>query len=97
MILMSNTLSFWIEGIVIYDKIWSNDEMFYLPNKEKVMSDAKPSQEIAQDIVKFDKLEESMRDAEKSRTLEEQVAYLKSQGIDPSKTYAKWDDDKEDE
>lgn len=94
---MSNTLSFWIEGIVIYDKIWSNDEMFYLPNKEKVMSDAKPSQEIAQDIVKFDKLEESMRDAEKSRTLEEQVAYLKSQGIDPSKTYAKWDDDKEDE
>lgn len=97
MILMSNTLSFWIEGIVIYDKIWSNDEMFYLPNKEKVMSDAKPSQEIAQEIVKFDKLEESMRDAEKSRTLEEQVAYLKSQGIDPSKTYAKWDDDKEDE
>lgn len=94
---MSNTLSFWIEGIVIYDKIWSNDEMFYLPNKEKVMSDAKPSQEIAQEIVKFDKLEESMRDAEKSRTLEEQVAYLKSQGIDPSKTYAKWDDDKEDE
>lgn len=97
MILMSNTLSFWIEGIVIYDEIWSNDEMFYLPNKEKVMSDAKPSQEIAQEIVKFDKLEESMRDAEKSRTLEEQVAYLKSQGIDPSKTYAKWDDDKEDE
>ncbi len=97
MILMSNTLSFWIEGIVIYDKIWSNDEMFYLPNKEKVMSDAQPSQEIAQEIVKFDKLEESMRDAEKSRTLEEQVAYLKSQGIDPSKTYAKWDDDKEDE
>lgn len=94
---MSNTLSFWIEGIVIYDEIWSNDEMFYLPNKEKVMSDAKPSQEIAQEIVKFDKLEESMRDAEKSRTLEEQVAYLKSQGIDPSKTYAKWDDDKEDE
>ncbi len=94
---MSNTLSFWIEGIVIYDKIWSNDEMFYLPNKEKVMSDAQPSQEIAQEIVKFDKLEESMRDAEKSRTLEEQVAYLKSQGIDPSKTYAKWDDDKEDE
>ncbi|WP_323841690.1 MULTISPECIES: hypothetical protein [unclassified Moraxella] len=61
------------------------------------MSDAQPSQEIAQEIVKFDKLEESMRDAEKSRTLEEQVAYLKSQGIDPSKTYAKWDDDKEDE
>lgn len=41
----------------------------------------------------LDNLTETMRDAEKSRTLEEQVAYLKSQGIDPSKTYAKWDDD----
>ena len=41
----------------------------------------------------LDSLTDVMHDAEKSRTLEEQVAYLKSQGIDPSKTYAKWDDD----
>ncbi|MFL1731415.1 hypothetical protein [Moraxella oculi] len=45
------------------------------------------------EIKKLDELEDDMRDAEKSRTLEEQVAYLKSKGIDPSKTYAKWDDD----
>ncbi|STZ56317.1 Uncharacterised protein [Moraxella lacunata] len=43
----------------------------------------------------LDKLTNTMHDAEKSRTLEEQVAYLKSQGIDPSKTYAKWDDEPE--
>lgn len=43
----------------------------------------------------LDKLTDTMHDAEKSRTLEEQVAYLKSQGIDPSKTYAKWDDEPE--
>ncbi|STZ08234.1 Uncharacterised protein [Moraxella caprae] len=43
----------------------------------------------------LDKLTDTMHDAEKSRTLEEQVAYLKSQGINPSKTYAKWDDDPE--
>lgn len=36
---------------------------------------------------------DTLHDAEKSRTLEEQVAYLKSQGIDPSKTYKKWDDE----
>lgn len=41
----------------------------------------------------FDELKDTMRQAEKKRTLEEQVAYLKSKGIDPSKTYAKWDDD----
>ena len=42
-------------------------------------------------------LSDTMHDAEKKRTLEEQVEYLKDQGIDPSKTYAKWDDDKKDE
>ncbi|WP_167346550.1 hypothetical protein [Moraxella lacunata] len=46
---------------------------------------------------RFDELADTMHDAEKSRTLEEQVAYLKSQGIDPSKTYAKWDDDESEE
>ncbi|MDO4449707.1 MAG: hypothetical protein Q4B79_01955 [Moraxella sp.] len=45
----------------------------------------------------LDSLTDVMHDAEKSRTLEEQVAYLKSQGIDPSKTYAKWDDDDSDD
>lgn len=45
----------------------------------------------------FDELADTMHDAEKSRTLEEQVAYLKSQGIDPSKTYAKWGDDEPEE
>lgn len=52
------------------------------------------TQELAQ---KLDTLTDTMHDAEKSRTLEEQVAYLKSQGIDPSKTYAKWDDDEDEE
>lgn len=45
----------------------------------------------------LDELQDTMHQAEKKRTLEEQVAYLKSKGIDPSKTYAKWDDDKKDE
>lgn len=45
----------------------------------------------------FSHLQTQMHQAEKKRTLEEQVAYLKSQGIDPAKTYAKWDDDKEDD
>lgn len=45
----------------------------------------------------LDKLTDAMHDAQKKRTLEEQVAYLKSKGIDPTKTYAKWDDDKEDD
>ncbi|STY91371.1 hypothetical protein [Moraxella bovis] len=50
------------------------------------------TQELTQEL---DTLTNTMHDAEKSRTLEEQVAYLKSQGIDPSKTYAKWDDEPE--
>lgn len=45
----------------------------------------------------LDNLTDTMHEAEKSRTLEEQVVYLKSQGIDPSKTYAKWDDDEKDD
>ncbi|MDO4896970.1 MAG: hypothetical protein Q3971_06355 [Moraxella sp.] len=49
------------------------------------------------DIKKLDDLKDTMHQAEKKRTLEEQVAYLKSKGIDPSKTYAKWDDDKDDD
>lgn len=49
------------------------------------------------DIAHFDTLAKQMHQAEKKRTLEEQVAYLKSQGIDPSKTYRQWDDDKEED
>lgn len=48
-------------------------------------------------IEKFDELSEAMHDAEKKRTLEEQVEYLKKQGIDPAKNYAKWDDDAKDD
>lgn len=57
------------------------------------MTDKQP----ACDQMHFDALAKTMHQAEKKRTLEEQVAYLKSQGIDPAKTYAKWDDDKEDD
>lgn len=46
-------------------------------------------------IEKFDELSEAMHDAEKKRTLEEQVEYLKKQGINPSKTYAEWDEKEE--
>lgn len=48
-------------------------------------------------IEHFDELSKTIEQAGKKRTLEEQVAYLKSQGIDPSKTYAKWDDDEEED
>lgn len=44
----------------------------------------------------FTQLQEQMHQADKKRTLEEQVAYLKSQGIDPAKTYAKWDEEEDD-
>lgn len=49
------------------------------------------------DIKQLDDLIDTLHDAEKSRTLEEQVAYLKSKGIDPSKTYKDWDNDKEED
>lgn len=52
---------------------------------------------LKKQIENFDELSDKMHKAEKKRTLEEQVAYLKSQGIDPSKTYAKWDDDQEED
>lgn len=52
---------------------------------------------LGKQIEKFDALQDSMHDAQKKRTLEEQVAYLKSQGIDPAKTYAKWDDEDEED
>lgn len=41
----------------------------------------------------LNELTEKMHSAEKKRTLEEQVAYMKSRGIDPAASYAKWDDD----
>lgn len=44
---------------------------------------------------KLEQLIDTLHDAEKSRTLEEQVAYLKSKGIDPAKSYQKWDDEEE--
>ena len=68
-------------------------DIAYLPIEcDDIMS--KTTQQLPEH---FDELADTMHDAEKSRTLEEQVAYLKSQGIDPSKTYAKWDDDEPEE
>ncbi len=48
---------------------------------------------IEQDIANLTELQDTLHQAEKKRTLEEQVAYLRSQGKDPAKSYAKWDDD----
>ncbi|MGP1570912.1 MAG: hypothetical protein ACTTHX_02125 [Moraxella sp.] len=45
----------------------------------------------------LNELTEKMHSAEKKRTLEEQVAYMKSRGIDPAASYAKWDDDDKDD
>lgn len=53
--------------------------------------------DIKQDITHLDNLIDTMHQAEKTRTLEEQVAYLKSKGIDPSKTYQTWDDDEKED
>lgn len=50
---------------------------------------------LNQEIEHLDELIDTMHKADKSRTLEEQVAYLKSKGIDPAKTYRKWDDEEE--
>ncbi len=50
--------------------------------------------ELKQEI---DGLEKSMHDADQFHTLEEQVADMKRRGVDPSETYKKWDDEKEDD
>lgn len=54
----------------------------------------KQTEQLTQEL---NELTETLHQAEKSRTLEEQVAYLKSQGIDPAKNYKKWDDDAKDD
>lgn len=41
------------------------------------------------------KLEDTMHQADRSRTLEEQVVDMKRRGIDPKENYKKWDDDDE--
>ena len=59
------------------------------------MTDSKteqPTIDNSADIAKLEELTKTLHKAEKSRTLEEQVAYLKSQGKDPAKTYQEWDD-----
>lgn len=61
------------------------------------MIDIKSNPLVDVDDEYFSQLQHTMHQADKKRTLEEQVAYLKSQGIDPAKTYANWDDDKEDD
>ncbi|MFW2177746.1 MULTISPECIES: hypothetical protein [unclassified Moraxella] len=45
---------------------------------------------------KLNHLEETMHEAERSRTLEEQVADMKRRGIDPRDSFKKWDDEEED-
>lgn len=57
------------------------------------MSPNQPNQ--PDELDKLDHLIDTLHDAQKPRTLEEQVAYLKSKGIDPAKSYQKWDDDEE--
>lgn len=52
---------------------------------------------LSQDNQSLDELIETLHDAQKPRTLEEQVAYLKSKGIDPTKTYREWDDESKDQ
>lgn len=49
-----------------------------------------------EDLAHLNDLIDTLHDAEKTRTLEEQVAYLKSIGKDPSKTYRDWDNNEED-
>lgn len=56
----------------------------------------KPSNDLKNDIHHLDELIETMHDAEKSRTFEEQVAYLKAKGIDPAKNFKEWDDEQDD-
>lgn len=55
------------------------------------------TEQTTKQIQEFDELSDKMHQVQKKRTLEEQVAYLKSQGIDPAKTYAKWDDDEDED
>lgn len=45
----------------------------------------------------IDDLENTMHEADRSHTLEEQIADMKRRGIDPSKSYKKWDDDEDDD
>lgn len=59
--------------------------------------DHKSNDRLKNDIHHLDELIETMHDAEKSRTFEEQVAYLKAKGIDPAKNFKRWDDDKQDD
>ena len=50
---------------------------------------------LSEQIDDIDQLKDTLHKAEKKRTLEEQVAYMKERGIDPAKSYVKWDDDKD--
>lgn len=44
-------------------------------------------------IQELDELISTLHAAEKNRTLEEQVAYMKTRGIDPATSYQEWDDE----
>lgn len=60
-------------------------------NQENIMTD-QASTDLKQELAE---LTEKMHDAEKKRTLEEQVAYMKSRGINPATSYAKWDEEED--
>ncbi|OOR87062.1 hypothetical protein B0181_11185 [Moraxella caviae] len=64
---------------------------------ETANNETSSNETLKEQIDHFSELADTMHEAGKKRTLEEQVAYLKSQGKDPSKTYAKWDDDEEED
>lgn len=65
------------------------------PNSDNNQTQNSPSTDNSTDIAVLDALKRTLHQAEKKRTLEEQVAYLKSQGIDPAKSYRTWDDEEE--
>lgn len=48
---------------------------------------------VEEEIEELDALIDTLHDAEKSRTLEEQVAYMKERGIDPAKNFKAWDEE----
>lgn len=64
------------------------------PAKDDQLNEAtqKTNTELTQE---FTQLENTMHETEQFRTLEEQVADMKRRGIDPAKSYQKWDDDEE--
>lgn len=62
------------------------------PQLEDILADIQ-SDPSERKIKELDNLIDTLHAAEKNRTLEEQVAYMKSRGIDPASSYQEWDDE----